>query len=145
MKIKNNDMNDPFTTLFTSEEISSPKPGFTSGVMGKIAELESAPAIAGKTNETLYTWLYSIAGFVSIITILILLSNFGYIQILPENFEFTLLPIFKNVILNFRDIFSSFKLSSTTISILAALSAIVIFERLLRRISLSKNTHLISL
>ncbi len=144
MKTKNNDMNDPFKTLFASDGISKPKSGFTSGVMGKITELESAPAIAGKTNETLYTWLFSIAGFVGIVTILILLSNFGYMQILPKNFEFTLLPIFKNVILNFRDIFSSIQLSSTTIAILASLSAIVIFERLLRRISLNKNTYLIS-
>jgi len=144
MNLKNNDMNDPFKTLFTKEEISNPNPGFTSNVMGKIAELESAPAFVEKTNEILYTWLYSIAGFISIVIILVLLSNFGYIQILPENFEFTLLPIFKNVLVNFRDIFSSIQLSSTTVAILASLSAIVIFERLLRRISLNKNTYLIS-
>ncbi len=144
MNKNNNNINDPFKTLFASEGFSNPKPGFTSGVMGKIAELESTPAITEKTNETLYTWLFSVAGFVGIVTILILLSNFGYIQILPENFEFTLLPVFKNVILNFRDIFSSFQLSSTTVAILASLSAIVIFERLIRRISLSKNTYLIS-
>jgi len=144
MKTKNNDMNDPFKTLFESEEISHPKAGFTTGVMDKIAELESSPVIAEKTNETLYTWLFSIAGFISIVTVLVLLSNFGYIQILPKNFEFTLLPVFKNVIINFREIFSSIQLSSTTVAILASLSAIVIFERLLRRISLNKNTYLIS-
>lgn len=145
MKTKNNNIKDPFKALFEREETSSPKADFTGGVMDKIAELESAPAIEGKTNETLYTWIFAIASIVGIVTILILLSNFGYIHILPENFEFTLLPIFKNVILNFRDIFSSIQLSSTTVSIIAALSAIVIFERLLRRISLNKDTYLISL
>lgn len=137
-------MNDPFKILFEREEISNPKLDFTSNVMGKITELDSAPATIEKTNETLYTWLFSIAGFVSVVIVLIILSNFGYINILPKNVEFTLLPIFKNVILNFRDIFSAFQLSSTTVAILASLSAIVIFERLIRRISLNKNTYLIS-
>jgi len=145
MKTKYNDTNDPFKALFDSEKISSPKSDFTSGVMDKIVELETAPAIERKTNETLYTWIFAISIIVGVVTILVLLSHFGYIQIIPKNFEFTLLPLFKNVILNFRDIFSAIQLSSTTISIIAALSAIVIFERLLRRISLNKNTYLISL
>jgi hypothetical protein len=143
--IKNNDINDPFKTLFKSENILNPGPNFTANILGKIAELESDPALANKKNESLYTWLFSIAGFVSLVTILILLSNLGYIHIFPENIDFVLLPVFKKIVLNFKDIFSSIQLSSTTVVILTALSAIVIFERLLRRITLSKNTYLISL
>lgn len=145
MNTTHNDINDPFKTLFNSKEISNPGIDFTTKVMGKIEELESAKVTTNKTSENLYIWLLSIAGLIITITTLILLSNFGYINIFPEKFDFVLLPVFKKVILNFREIFSSFSLSSTTVAILAALTAIVIFERLLRRLSLSKNTYLLSL
>lgn len=145
MNTTHNDMNDPFKTLFKSEEISDPGMDFTAKVMGKIEELETAKVTTNKTPENLYIWLLSISGLIITITTLILLSNFGYIHIFPENFDFVLLPVFKKVILNFRDIFSSFHLSSTTVAILAALTAIVIFERVIRRLSLSKNTYLLSL
>jgi hypothetical protein len=136
---------DIFHNLFKSDGIREPGPGFTNSVMSRITELDNAAVVEEPDKQTFFIWLISGLGIIVAIAAIIFLSLNGYIQIVPDNFDFLLLPVFKKVILNFREIFATFQLSSITVAILLALAVIVIFERLLKKISLNKNAYLISL
>jgi len=145
MNIEQNKSDDIFRPLFESEGIQSPSPDFTNNIISKINAVESIKVQTSNQKYPLYIWLLSLLGVAIAITTLIWLSNYGYIQLIPENFEFVLIPMFKSVVFSFKEIFASISISSTTVAIVAALTILIVFERILKFTAIGKNNYLFTL
>ena len=135
MEKKNIIRDDFLKDLIKNSEIEKPSENFTNKVMGKIqSETITIPAEDEPLLSKKY-WLLIAAGFVSVLIILFVFDlsfiNNLFTGISIEKIEIT--TITGNLVNSFRDIFSSIKISSISIVVIAAIASLFLLDKFLKR------------
>lgn len=129
-----------FRKLITESDMESPSNEFTANVMGRIEKLNAAAETSTEDSQ-LSRWYWSIG-----ITLLVVLGfSIMYIfdvNFLPKEIKPILSPVFAGVFNSFKDIFASVEVSSTTIVIILGFILLVVLERVLNKLKLTKNFYL---
>lgn len=139
-----NDTNDKtdirFRDLFRKAGLESPPAGFTDDVMKRVAALAPESQQADE-RASLGRWM----GYVGIAFLAAAglggMYFFG-IGILPESFKPIFSPVIGNMFDSFKGIFDSVEVSGTTIAIILGFAFLVVLERVLHRMRLTRNIHL---
>jgi len=135
MEKKNIIQDDFLKNLIKNSEIEKPSENFTNKVMGKIqSEIITIPAEDEPLLSKKY-WLLIATGFVAVLIILFVF-DFSFINnlftgISVEKIEIT--TITGNLVNSFRNIFSSIKISSISIVVIAAISSLFLLDKFLKK------------
>jgi len=135
-----NDIHDDdfLKKLIQKSDPENPSPSFTGEVMKKIELIDDQKEETRSFPFNFNFW-YFVAGigFIGILYVIYFFlsrdSNF-----LGLNFDPAVIPFFKSILQSFIGIFKSFKISSLTIIIIAAIALLFVIDQILRRSQASK-------
>lgn len=128
-----------FKELFQKTGAENPSEGFTSEVMKKIEQLDAESKLSIENNKRInWYWVFGISLLVLLGASLIHYFDIG---ILPENSKLIIAPVFERVVKSFDGIFESVQISSTTIVIILGFVLLVVLERLLHKLNITKNIY----
>lgn len=126
--------------LFGKTGTESPSEKFTANVMQQIAQLDAASQPLTENNAR-NNWYWG--GGISLLVVLGLgLMYYFNLGILPDTFKPTLAPLFGGILNSFKGIFASIEISSTTIVIILGFVLLVVIERILNKLKLTRNIYL---
>lgn len=128
-----------FRKLFQKTAIESPSPRFTGEVMSKIARLETA-AETDPVKNFPGNWP-AIAGISALVLLGLAGMYYFGLGILPGSFEPILSPVFGSIFKSFKGLFDSLEISGTTIAIILGFALLVILERILSRLNITKRFY----
>ena len=133
---KRNIIQDDFLkNLIQISEIEKPSENFTNKVMGKIQSEVKTISVADEPLLSKKYWLLIAAGFIAVIIILFVfdlsfITNL-FTGISVEKIEIP--TITGNLVNSFRDIFSSIKISSISIVVIAAIASLFLLDKFLKK------------
>jgi len=140
MNKEQNNYESKFRELFQRTGLEKPSEGFTGNVLQQIEQLQAQKAKPAEEKDTWSKWIF-------IALSVIILSTGGFIlyyyniSLLPENLEPSILPVFQKIFGAFKNMFESVQISSTTIVIIFGFIAIVVLERILNKLKVTKNIY----
>ncbi|MCK4406734.1 MAG: hypothetical protein KAV44_03565 [Bacteroidales bacterium] len=133
---KRNIIQDDFLkNLIQISEIEKPSENFTNKVMGKIQSEVKTISVADEPLLSKKYWLLIAAGFIAVLIILFVfdlsfITNL-FTGISVDKIE---IPIITgNLVNSFRDIFSSIKISSISIVVIAAIASLFLLDKFLKK------------
>lgn len=133
---KKNIIQDGFLkNLIKNSEIEKPSENFTNKVMGKIQSEVKTISVADEPLLSKKYWLLIAAGFIAVLIILFVfdlsfITNL-FTGISVDKIE---IPIITgNLVNSFRDIFSSIKISSISIVVIAAIASLFLLDKFLKK------------
>ncbi|MCB2221520.1 MAG: hypothetical protein KQI35_14065 [Bacteroidetes bacterium] len=128
--------------IFKAHGTVEPKTDITEQIMRSIQGIPIETA-AERKEMGWYRWALVITGVISIAG-LIYYFIFGNGHSVMGEFNPILIPVFKNIWINLKEVFDSFKVSSITIVILAGMVSLFMIERLLKKIQSGRGAlHII--
>ncbi len=135
MEKKNIIQDDFLKNLMKNSEIEKPSENFTNKVMEKIQSEIITISTADEPLLSKKYWLLIASGFIAVLIILFVFDlsfiNNLFTGISIENFEIT--TITGNLLNSFRNIFSSIKISSISIIVIAAISSLFLLDKFLKK------------
>ena len=126
---------DFLKNLIKISEIEKPSENFTNKVMGKIQSEAKTISVADEPLLSKKYWLLIAAGLICVMFVLFALDwsfiNNLFAGISVEKIEIP--TITGNLVNSFRDIFSSFKISSISIVVIAAIASLFLLDKFLKK------------